>query len=453
MFEGWSIRTRLTVLATSVMSVLCLGTSILALIAVRSQATNYQIERTTTAALTVVRDIKRDELPQQIISRKETAWLDGVQVIDSQGRVVSGTGDLGSAPRVSTLAPPESSARTGQIGCRLPVFAGCEVIVVFRVYEPEGDWFVYAFAPDVPWYVDLGFLGMLLLASALMTGLTAIGAARTVSRALKPVNDIRREAIRIGVETATGNGSQGRRIALPKHDDELRALAVSANEVLDRLDESLRKEREFTSNASHDLRAPITAMRAELDEAMMYPEEADWPVTAEKLSGSLDRLQALVDDLLELARLDSGSLTPHKRMDLAELVLTELGRRPEDPRISVETRSVEVRCHPLHFARLVNNLLDNAVRHAEKVIQVSVRPEGGRAVLEIYNDGDGIPPHMREAVFDRFTRLDASRSKDTGGTGLGLAIVKEIANAHRGEVRVGDSDTGARFIVTLPLAR
>lgn len=452
MFQGWSIRTRLTVIATLVMAVLALGTSVLALMAIRSQATNYQIERTTTAALRIVRDIKRHDLPQQIPQSAELAWLDGIQVVDARGRPVSGTGNLGSTPRVSTLVPPEESPRIGRIDCDLPAFPDCEIIVVFRVYEPEGDWFVYAFAPDIPWYVDLRFFALLMAACGLLIALTAVGTARTVSRALKPVNDIRREAMRIGLK-ATGGDVSGRRIALPRHDDELRALAVSANEALDRLDESLRKEKEFTSNASHDLRAPITAMRTELDEALMYPEDTDWPVTARKLSGSLDRLQALVDDLLELARLDSGAMARNKRVDLAELVRTEITRRPEDSRITLETSPAEVHCHPLHLGRLLNNLLDNAQRHAEKLIDVRVWTEGGQACLEVYNDGDGIPPHMREAVFDRFTRLDASRSKDTGGTGLGLAIVREIAHSHRGDVRVAESPEGARFIVRLPLAR
>lgn len=452
MFQGWSIRTRLTVIATSVMTFLTLGTSVLALMAIRTQATNYQIERTTTAALRIVRDIKRDVLPQQIRRDDELAWLHGIQVVDARGRAVAGTGNLGSATRISTLVPPEESTRAGRIECALPAFPDCAIIVVFRVYEPEGDWFVYAFAPVIPWYVDMRFFLLLMSACGLLIGLTAIGTARTVSRALKPVNDIRREAMRIGL-MATGGDVSGRRIALPRHDDELRALAVSANEALDRLDESLRKEKEFTSNASHDLRAPITAMRAELDEAMMYPDEADWPVTAEKLSGSLDRLQALVDDLLQLARLDAGASARGKRVDLAELVRTEIARRPEDPRITVEAAPAEVYCHVLHLTRLVNNLLDNAQRHAEKTIDVRVRAEGDRAVLEVYNDGDRIPPPMREAVFDRFTRLDASRNKDTGGTGLGLAIVREIAHSHRGDVRVADSPEGARFIVRLPLAR
>jgi len=451
-FQGWSIRTRLTVIATSVIAVLSLGTAVLALMAVRNQATNYQIERTTTAALRIVRDIKRHDLPQQIPQEDEIAWLDGIQVIDARGRPVAGTGNLGSTPRISTLIPPEESTRVGQIDCTLPRFPECTIIVVFRVYEPEGDWFVYAFAPAIPWYVDARFFALLMAACGLLIALTSLGTARTVSRALKPVNDIRREAMRIGLK-ATGGDISGRRIALPRHDDELRALAISANEALDRLEESLRKEKEFTSNASHDLRAPITAMRAELDEAMMYPEEAEWPVTARKLSDSLDRLQALVDDLLQLARLDSGAAPRNQRVDLAELVRAEVARHPEDPRIRLETSPAEVHCHPLHLGRLVNNLLGNAQRHADKSIGIRVWAEGDDAFLEVYNDGDSIPPHMREAVFDRFTRLDASRNKDTGGTGLGLAIVREIAHAHRGEVWVADSDEGARFIVRLPLAR
>lgn len=106
----------------------------------------------------------------------------------------------------------------------------------------------------------------------------------------------------------------------------------------------------------------------------------------------------------------------------------------------------------LALARLLNNLLDNAERHAVSRITVTVRREDGKGVLEALDDGAGIPPDQRELVFQRFTRLDAARTKDAGGTGLGLSIARQIAQAHKGTLTIEDSDQGARFVARIPLA-
>jgi signal transduction histidine kinase len=106
----------------------------------------------------------------------------------------------------------------------------------------------------------------------------------------------------------------------------------------------------------------------------------------------------------------------------------------------------------LKLARLLTNLLDNAERHAESTIIVTLR-RNEQAVLEVLDDGAGIAPDQREVVFRRFTRLDASRSRDAGGTGLGLPIAREIAQAHRGSLKIEDSDTGARFVLRLPIRK
>ncbi|MFG1619330.1 sensor histidine kinase [Nonomuraea wenchangensis] len=106
---------------------------------------------------------------------------------------------------------------------------------------------------------------------------------------------------------------------------------------------------------------------------------------------------------------------------------------------------------PLQLVRLLTNLLDNAERHAERQILVTVRQQDGEAVLEVLDDGAGIAPEHREMVFQRFTRLDASRSRDAGGTGLGLPIAREIAHTHGGSLTIEDSDVGARFVLRLPV--
>jgi signal transduction histidine kinase len=194
-------------------------------------------------------------------------------------------------------------------------------------------------------------------------------------------------------------------------------------------------------------------MRAQLEEAMLHPDEADWPRTAVALLSSLDRLQAIVTDLLTLAKLDAGAPGLGADVDLAELVEEELARRPPGKLVELDLRpAVVVTGDPLRLTRLLANLLDNAERHAESTITVIVDERDGWGVLEVLDDGAGIAPDQRENVFRRFTRLDASRNRDAGGTGLGLPIAREIARAHGGTLTVEDSDTGARFVLQIPRA-
>ncbi|GAB3677733.1 HAMP domain-containing sensor histidine kinase [Actinocorallia lasiicapitis] len=445
---GWSIRTRLTLISSAVMAVLCVSASIATIFALRDMATSYRTERTASTALKIVHTIKRGALPKALPADL-TEGLDAAQVVDARGRVVAGSGTLGDEQRIAQIEPPDDSARIDEERCDLPVVRSCEIVVTFRVYEADGDWFVYALDQPVPWYVSGRLAGILAGTSLLLVALTAIGANRTVSRALKPVEDIRARAMEIGAGVLSDTLSE--RLPLPKHHDELYTLTVSANGVLERLEKTIQRERRFSADASHDLRSPIAAMRAQLDEAMMYPGDTDWKDTSLRLSTSLDRLSAIVEDLLTLARLDAHAEPATEAVALDALIRTEAARRRQRVPIGLELQPVAVEGNRLQLARLLTNLLDNAQRHADAEVTVRLRAEGGEAVLEVINDGDSIPPQLREAVFRRFARLDASRSKDTGGTGLGLAIVREIAAAHGGTVVVADSERGARFVVRLPL--
>jgi signal transduction histidine kinase len=209
--------------------------------------------------------------------------------------------------------------------------------------------------------------------------------------------------------------------------------------------------RQFTSDASHDLRSPITAMRVLVEEALMDPAEADWPRTGAMVLTGLERLQAIVTDLLTLARLDAGAPLTREPVDLGRLAGAELDRR--DHRVPIARDLHDGVCvdgDRLRLTRLLTNLLDNAARHADSKIIVTVRAKGSDAVLEVLDDGAGIAPEHRGMVFDRFTRLKASRERDAGGTGLGLAIARDIARAHEGTLTIEDSERGARFVLRLP---
>jgi signal transduction histidine kinase len=227
---------------------------------------------------------------------------------------------------------------------------------------------------------------------------------------------------------------------------------VTVNQTLDRLEAAVEQQRRFASDASHDLRSPITAMRLQVEEAQLHPDETDWPKTADALGISLDRLEAIVTDLLALARLESGTKCAREPIDLGELVTGELRRRSDRIPITAEALpGVVINGDRLQLIRLLTNLLDNAERHTASAVTVSVRRDDGEAILEVSDDGPGVPPDQRERVFERFTRLDTARNKETGGTGLGLPIAREIAEQHGGTLTIEDSDQGARFVLRIPI--
>lgn len=213
-------------------------------------------------------------------------------------------------------------------------------------------------------------------------------------------------------------------------------LAVTTSDTLVRLNSALERQRRFTSDASHELRTPLASARTQLEVLLAHPDRIDWRRTAENTVLDLDRMQAVVTDLLYLARL--AGPVGLERVDLAALV--------DVP------GPVEVMGDRAHLERVVRNLLDNAERHASSRVEVSVVVESGAAVLRVVDDGPGIPEVDRERVFEPFVRLDEGRARDEGGAGLGLAIVREGVRAHGGTVGIEDSAVGTVVTVRLPLA-
>lgn len=440
----WPIRVRMPMVAGGVAAVACLIVGALVIVGVRGRVDDYDRQQTTTAALTVVQMIKRDRLPGRL---PFVGGIEAAQVLDARGRVVSATPGLTGRPPVASFQPDEASVSASRVLCPPRGLHGCMDVIAFRVFQPDGDWTVYAADTTTPWYASGSLLLFLLATSALVVLLTAVLTRRTVDRTLAPVNAISSELAEI---TAT---ESGRRVPVPPVRDEIRNLAEAANATLDRLDAALERQRRFTSDASHDLRSPITGARAQLEEALLYPDQADWPRTAQNVLVSLDRLQAIVADLLALARLDAAAHAGDEEVDLALLVSTELARAVRDTHTTVDLdQGAVVRGDRLQLARLLTNLLTNAERHARTRISVSVEASGGDAVLTVADDGAGIPPEDRELVFQRFVRLRESRDRDPTGTGLGLPIAREIARSHGGTLTIADSEEGARFVLRLPLS-
>ena len=291
------------------------------------------------------------------------------------------------------------------------------------------------------------------LQQVLWIGIPALVAVLTlaawvlIGRALRPVRVMTHYAAGIADATAPD------RLAIPPTMDELGELAHTLNGMLDRLAVGAQRQREFVSDASHELRSPIAATRVLLEVALAHPERE---ATAAVLGGVLaetTRLEGLVADLLALARLDERQTVVHEEIDLDDIVLEDAARARA---VAVDTRGVtgfKVRGERKSLCHLVRNLLDNATRHAMSRVEVSTRLDDGVPVLLVDDDGPGIPEADRARVFERFTRLSSSRSRDGGGAGLGLALVRRIAEQHGGMVRADRSPQGgARLEVRFPAA-
>jgi signal transduction histidine kinase len=267
-------------------------------------------------------------------------------------------------------------------------------------------------------------------------------------RALAPVERIRRE-----VEAITATELH-RRVPVPAGGDEIARLASTMNAMLDRLEAAATRQRRFVADASHELRSPVTTLRAHAEATLAAPERASTEALAEVVLAEALRLQALVDDLLLLARADEGGGAAGARpVDLDDLVFEEATRLRASG-VQVETTGVSagrVAGDAATLRRVVRNLADNAARHARSRVAFSLRREAGAVRLAVDDDGDGVPAGERERVFGRFVRLDEARARDGGGAGLGLAIVREVVQAGGGTSRITTSALGgARVELSLP---
>jgi signal transduction histidine kinase len=434
-----SLRVRITVAAAAVAAVVCFCVSTLLIVGVRGRETEDITRRTQDIAMRVTSFIERDRLP-------ETLWRSGteaIQVLNPNKRVASSTEQLLGKPAMAAFRP-DGRLPDYRTLCPPTGLNGCMSVFALNVYQPDGTWTVYVANPRVPWFADSSLLAFLAGTSLLIVTMTAFGTHHVVGRALAPVDAIRTELAEI---TA---GCLGRRVPVPRNQPEIKLLAQTVNATLDRLDGAYRRLRQFTCDASHDLRSPITAIRTQVEEALTHPDDADWPRTATEVLTGTQRLQALITDLLTLTQLDAGAPLSLERADLAELVDIELDRRPRRVKVIRRLRrGVFTECDRLKIARLVTNLIDNAERHAASQILIIAFADGSTAVLEVVDDGAGIAVELREKVFERFTRLEDSRNRDPEGTGLGLAIARQIAQQHHGTLTIEDSPCGARFVLRL----
>ena len=290
----------------------------------------------------------------------------------------------------------------------------------------------------------------LALAAPIVVVVSAAMTYLLVSRSMRSVDAIRTRVAEISTSDLT------ERVPVPEKRDEISALALTMNEMLARIEAGHSAQQRFVGDASHELRSPLTTIISALEVAVAHPELLNGELAKTTLIPEAHRMQALVDDLLLLARADERGLTmAHEDVDMDDLVAGEAERLSRDTPLDVRTDVTPTRIvgDSVRLSRMLRNLLDNAGRHATSQVSVAANACGAHAVLTVDDDGPGIAPADRERVFDRFVRLDANRSRSAGGAGLGLAIVREIVAAHHGSVSITDRPGGGtRVTVQLPLA-
>jgi signal transduction histidine kinase len=298
---------------------------------------------------------------------------------------------------------------------------------------------------------DVSGLVAQLMAFGLPVLVTVVGFLcwKVVGRALRPVEAVRREVDEISA------AALDHRVTVPPGADEITRLSATMNRMLDRLERAQLQQRRFTSDAAHELRSPVTAIRQYAEVALRHPELTSVSDLARTVLGEDLRVQYLVDDLLLLSRVDERILGPDVGpVDLDDLVFEEAGRLRRTTTLTVDTAAVSagrVDGDRAALHRVVRNLGENAGRHARSRIAFSLREDDDGVTLLVDDDGPGIPESERGRVVQRFVRLDEARSRDGGGSGLGLAIVAEVVALHGGRVHIDrNDDGGARFQLMFP---
>ncbi len=446
-----SVRVRSTIAATAVILVgSIVGSTVLIVL----------LQRTLTATVESNADARAAEVAR-LLTGSDTAGLardleqntaEGqvVQVIDSNGAVVASSSLRAADRPLSELRPAAGESLRATLETVRMLRTRDPFVITARGVSVGGHTETIVIASSVAAQSEsvetlLTYLLILVPAGGI---LVAIGMWVLVGRSLRPVERIRSRVAMIR------SGRLGDRVPVPDSHDEIARLAVTMNEMLERLDKSQQVQHAFVSNASHELRSPLASLAASLDVVGDSPSGSRWATTRAVMTSEVDRLARLVDDLLLLAR--TADLEPELRLeevDLDDIVDQEVRRLRAHHQVAVTATITPVRVwgDRGRLAQVVRNIVDNAARAAASAVYVGVDTIDDEARIIVEDDGAGIPERQRDRVFERFVRLDDSRSRDSGGSGLGLAIVREIVAGHGGTVVIEDAPMGgARFIVLLP---
>jgi signal transduction histidine kinase len=443
------VRGRITLAATAAVAIV-LALAGVALVVLLQRDLLAAVDASARTRAQDIVALNNGTLPPVLPAAQDEASV--VQVLDSSWRVLAASGNIQGE---SALVRPNPGQHGTQISTLsgLPIGGGERFRVLQEAAGPPRAQrtivVALSLAPVDKAVQSARSLLFEVLPAALL--LTALVTWLGVGRALAPVERIRRGVAEIG------GGDLSKRVPLPAASDEVHGLAETMNSMLDRLEASAGRQQRFIADASHELRSPLANMQASLEVALARQDLDLWQETGQDLQGEYDRMQHLVEDLLLLARLDGRIPLAHDEVDLDDVVHEEAERLRRHAEVTVQVvplPALRVRGDDVRLAQVVGNLADNAARHAATTVSFSLRRVGDWAVVQVADDGPGVPLEHRIRIFDRFTRLDQARGRDSGGSGLGLAISREIARAHGGslDLLAGGTEPGAVFELRLPLA-
>lgn len=434
-----TIRFRITVAAVVLSGVLLVAVALVMVAVVRSQLTDNLDESINQRADTL-ESVLSAGLPQQMPGDEDQL----VQIVDADGTVLASSANLVGKPPITSLTPGHRTANS--VPGRTEIFR----VLVRRVMSQGRPALLIVGTNNDHVTEPVAILSRILAIAVpcvvLIFGLLTRWLA---GRTLRPV-----ERMRLDMAEITGTRLD-RRVKEPATGDEIDRLAHTMNATLNRLEDAIRRQHRFVADASHELRSPLTRMRSELevDIARAHPHQPT--ATQRSVLEETITLQHLVDDLLHLARSDDAPREMRsQRVDLDDIVFHEAQRVQERGRVSVDLRgvcAVQTMGDADQLARATRNLVENAERHATTTVTIALTERDGRARLTVSDDGAGISVENRQLIFERFTRLDEGRTRDSGGTGLGLAIVRDIIERHTGIINI-DEAAPTQFVVELPLA-
>lgn len=401
----WSLRARLTVAATLTIATLLSTAAVLLVWRVHTgllATLDASAEGQASTLAAAVAGSSDPRVPSQ------TGLNDVSQVVDASGNVVAASTEISGEPRLFDFAPaPADSVPVVRTALARPIDnAEYRVAAISSVGSPHYQVYVGLPLAEVTRSTHA-------LATSLALGLPCL-------------------LVALGILTWVFAG---------------RALRPM-EELLNRLDLTLRRQRQFIADAAHELRSPVAAIRSQLEVADTIKHDG----VPSLLTQESVRLSHLIDDLLALARIDSEP--PHRRevIDLDDLVYDQAQLLRQRTSLIVDTRDVsasQVIGDPDLLTRAIRNLLDNAARYADRGIKISVSSTAQTVQLTVADDGPGIPEPDRARVLQRFTRLDDARTRETGGVGLGLAIANDVVTIHGGRLHISDNAPGARITITL----
>lgn len=442
--RSWSLRRRV-LLASGVVVVVALAVGVLGF--------TLALSRILTNTATSAAKVQAEQIAS-VISAGEYTATSAVHDLPTQGsliQVIDGAGVVVAASDSSATSPLTTQRpATGQMIAYDSSTVGDEVdpyvVVVRGVSDPSGR--LYTLVVAAPQNTESRTIqvatSLLAAAACVLAVVLLLLIHRILGSALAPVARIRRQV------AAISTAGSRERVTVPPTGDEIEDLATTMNEMLDRLARADATTRRFISDASHELRSPLATIRTTLETSEHTPEPENALLQSETL-----RLQYLVDDLLTLAKADDhGLVLRHDEVDVDDLVAAEAERLQAlsaGPVRSVIS-AARVRGDADRIAQILRNLTDNALRHTTGGIRLIVAPGPDHVVIHVDNEGEPIPAGQREAIFERFTRLDVSRTRDGGGSGLGLAIARTLATAHGGTIIAEEAPDGwCRFTLALPL--